>query len=264
MCFKHKNIGFFDSGIGGISVLKTAINIFKNEVFVYFGDSKNSPYGCKSQNEIIKLCINICDFLIYENNCKAIVVACNTASSAAIKTLRKMYEPKIIIVGIEPAIKPAMTYLKNINSQGNILVLATPFTINGEKFREMLNDYDKCKIYCIALSNLASMIEENLSREKIKDYLYGELKSYIKNVSCLVLGCTHYYFVYDIFKEVLGENIKIFDGSYGTSKELKRRIELNNYARESLDENEKRIYIHNSLNKNKVKRCYELLNFKEG
>ena len=88
MNFKYKNIGVFDSGIGGISVLKSAISILPNEVFIYFGDSKNSPYGSKTQNEIIKLCINICNFLIYENNCKAIVVACNTASSAAINFLR--------------------------------------------------------------------------------------------------------------------------------------------------------------------------------
>lgn len=263
MDFKHKNIGFFDSGIGGISVLKTALDLLKNEVFIYYGDSKNSPYGSKSQNEIIKLCINICNFLIYENNCKAIVVACNTASSAAIKVIREMYEPNIPIIGIEPAIKPAILYLKNNNIKGRVLVLATPVTINGEKFRTALSNFEKYEIYCVALENLAYMIEENLCKNEIKNYLYMELHKYIGNINCLVLGCTHYYFVIDILREILGEHVEIFDGAYGTSKELKRRINANRLKRDFSNENKKRVYIYNSLNENKIKRCYELLDFKE-
>ncbi len=263
MDFKHKNIGFFDSGIGGISVLKTALNLLKNEVFIYYGDSQNAPYGSKSQNEIIKLCINICNFLIYENNCKAIVVACNTASSAAIKVIREIYEPSIPIIGIEPAIKPAILHLKNNNINGKVLVLATPVTINGEKFRNALNNYEKYEIYSVALDDLAYMIEENLGKDKIKNYLYKELHKYIGNINCLVLGCTHYYFVVDILKEILGQDVEIFDGAYGTSNELKRRINVNKLKNNFLEGNTKRVYIYNSLNVSKIKRCYELLDLKE-
>ena len=126
---------FFDSGIGGISILGKTMKLLENEVFIYFGDSRNSPYGSKSESELINLSINICNFLIFENNCKAIVVACNTASSAAIRFLRERYEPKIPIIGVEPAIKPAVEFVNSNNKKGYILLLATPFTVNGDKLR---------------------------------------------------------------------------------------------------------------------------------
>lgn len=260
MDFKNKNIGFFDSGIGGISVLKNAMKLLKNETFIYFGDSKHAPYGSKTQNEIIKLCVNICDFLIYENNCKAIVVACNTASSAAIKILREKYEPTIPIIAIEPAIKPAAEYLKIKNSKGKILLLATPFTIGGDKLKRSLSLYKDTKINCIPLKDLAYMIEENLDENKIYNYLNEELKNFLEDVECIVLGCTHYYFVKNILVEILGENIKIFDGLYGTSRELKRRLEVLGIENFKNLKEGKRVYIYNSLNQSKVLRCYDLLN----
>lgn len=259
MNFKNKNIGFFDSGIGGISVLKNAMETLKNEVFVYFGDSKNSPYGSKNKDEIIRLCINICNFLIYENNCKAIVVACNTASSAAIKTLREIYEPDVPIIGVEPAVKPAVESLKN-KLNGKILVLATPFTINGEKLKFLLDKYKEFDIECVALEKLAYMIEINLNENLIYDYLYKILQSYRNKIDSVILGCTHYYFVKDILIKVLGDKVRIFDGIEGTNKELKRRLVLKNIHKEVLNEDSKKVYIYNSLNNEKIYRCLELLN----
>ena len=261
MNFKYKNIGVFDSGIGGISVLKSAISILPNEVFIYFGDSKNSPYGSKTQNEIIKLCINICNFLIYENNCKAIVVACNTASSAAINFLRKNYEPHIPIIGIEPALKPSIEYMKSFNLKGKILVLATPFTISGEKLKFLLELYKDFDVYPIALHKLAYMIEFNFPKDEIKNYLYDELKDYIRETKAIVFGCTHYYFVLDIFKEIFGEDVKIFDGAYGTSIELNRRLEKNNIKNDKFCKDKKKVFVYNSLGEEGILRSYRLLNF---
>ena len=260
MNFKHKNIGFFDSGIGGISVLKNAIKLLENEVFIYFGDSKNAPYGNKTQNEIIELCTNICNFLIYENNCKAIVVACNTASSAAIKFLRDKYEPNIPIIGIEPAIKPAIEYVENNKLNGKILVLATPFTINGDKFKKSLSLYKNFKIESVALEELAYMIEETLDADIIYNYLNEKLGKYVKEVECVVLGCTHYNFIKDVFKNIFGDNVKIFDGIYGTNKELIRRLKIRNIENNFESKDFKKVYIYNSLNDQKINRCYNLLN----
>ena len=264
MNFKNKNIGFFDSGIGGISVLKNAIETLQNEVFVYFGDSKNAPYGSKNKDEIIRLCINICNFLIYENNCKAIVVACNTASSAAIKVLRSIYEPDIPIIGVEPAIKPAVENLRNNNPDGKILLLATPFTTKGEKLKFLLNKYNGFNIESIALDELAYMIETNLNKESIYDYLYKILNTYKNKVDSVILGCTHYYFIKDLLINILGEKVKIYDGIIGTNNELKRRLISKNINNDVYNKDLKKLYIYNSLDNKNVLRCYELLNYQGG
>lgn len=259
MDFKFKNIGFFDSGIGGISVLKNAISILPNETFIYYGDSKNSPYGSKSKDEITKLCIKICDFLIYENNCKAIVVACNTASSASIGILREIYEPNVPIIGIEPALKPSIKYVKENKLDGKILVIATPFTILGDKFKRLLSLYNDFDIECVALRDLAYMIEFKFDRCKIRKYLFNELKDYMGKISCIVLGCTHYYFVIDIFRDIFGSNIKIFDGGYGTSIELKRRLKEKHIESNFMLNGKENVFIYNSLGQEGIIRSYELL-----
>lgn len=259
MDFKYKNIGFFDSGIGGISVLKNAISVLPNETFIYFGDSKNSPYGSKSQDEITKLCIKICNFLIYENNCKAVVVACNTASSASINFLRKIYEPKVPIIGIEPALKPSIKYVNENKLSGKILVLATPFTILGDKLRNLLNLYKEFDVECVALNNLAYMLEFNFDKYKIKKYLYDELKDYVNKTSCIVLGCTHYYFAADILEDIFGKNVKIFDGGHGTSIELKRRLEEKDIKNDLVLNGRRNVFIYNSLGEDGIIRSDELL-----
>ncbi len=263
MVLKNKNIGFLDSGIGGIAVLKNAIRLLKNEIFIYFGDSKNLPYGSKTQIEVTKLCVNICDFLIYENNCKAIVLACNTASSAAVNALRQIYEPDIPIIAMEPAIKPAVAYIKNNKLSGRILVLATPFTINGDKFKKLIDFYKNIEINYVALKDLAHMIEEGMHRDEIYEYLYEELAKFYNVFDCVVLGCTHYFFVQDVLKEILGNNIKTFDGIYGTSMELKRRLNIMGMMNEVSLKDRKMVHIYNSLDDSKIARCYDLLDLEE-
>ncbi len=254
-----KNIGIFDSGIGGISVLKRAVEILKNESFIYYGDSKNAPYGDKCKDEIITSCINICKFLIYENNCKSIIVACNTASSAGINELRSIFEPEIPIIGIEPAIKPAYEVLSKKKSNKYFILLATPFTIYGDKLKNLMDKYKSFEyIKPIPLNLLAFMIESKDSRDNIYNYLYLNLKDHIGKIEGVILGCTHYYFIKDIIKDILGDNIFIFDGIDGTVNELKRRLNENNIINDDKF-NDRRVYIYNSLSDNKVKDSYRLL-----
>lgn len=259
MDLKCKNIGFFDSGIGGISVLKNAILVLPNETFIYFGDSKNSPYGSKSRDEITKLCLKICNFLVYEKNCKAIVVACNTASSASINFLREIYEPNVPIIGIEPALKPSIKYVSENKLNGKILVLATPFTILGDKFKKLLNLYKEFDVECVALRDLAYMIEFKFDKYEIQKYLCDELKGYIDKISCIVLGCTHYYFIVDILSDIFGTDIKIFDGGLGTSVELKRRLREKHMENNFISNGKKNVFIYNSLGEEAIIRSYELL-----
>ena len=128
-------IGFFDSGFGGLSVLREAIKIMPNEDYIYFGDSKNAPYGTKTVDEVRELTFKAVEFLL-NKGVKGIAIACNTATSAAVADLRKMY-PELPLVGIEPALKPAV----ELNKDGDILIMATSMTLKEEKFKRLMDKY---------------------------------------------------------------------------------------------------------------------------
>ena len=132
---KYKPIGVLDSGLGGISVLKEAVKIMANEDFIYFGDSKNAPYGVKTAEEVKELTFNAVETLL-KKGVKGIVIACNTATSAAVADLRVKY-PELPLVGIEPALKPAV----NNPKEGKILVMATPMTLKEAKFHRLLDRF---------------------------------------------------------------------------------------------------------------------------
>ena len=222
---KDLPIGFLDSGVGGLSVLREAIKIMPNENYIYFGDSKNAPYGVKPTKEIRDLTFNVVDFLI-EKGIKGLVVACNTATSAAVSELRRVY-PDIPLVGIEPAIKPAV----ELNRSGKILIMATPMTIKQEKFNLLLNKYkEKAEIVPIPCAGLMEFIEDGiLSGEELEEYLEEKLSIYDKSeISSIVLGCTHYPFVKDVIAKIVGSNVIIMDGGEGTAREIKRRLREKN------------------------------------
>ena len=243
---KNMPIGFFDSGVGGLSVLKEAIKIMPNENYIYFGDSINAPYGVKSVDEIKDLTFKGVEFLL-EKGAKGIVVACNTATSAAVAKLRLKY-PNLPLVGIEPAIKPAVELRKS----GKILMLATPMTVKQEKFKMLLSKYDKeADIVPIGCDGLMEFVEQGvLGGAELEDYLKEKLEMHKGNVSSVVLGCTHYPFVKETILKVLGENTKIIDGGQGTSREIKRRLSEKNLL---TDRNEKgEITIFNSLNTQEI------------
>ena len=215
-------IGFIDSGLGGLSVLKEAIKIMPHEDFIYYGDSLNAPYGTKSVDEIRDLTFAIVDKLL-KLGIKGLAVACNTATSAAVRQLRIMY-PDLTIVGIEPAIKPAV----ESNHGGEILVMATPMTIKQEKFNRLLDSYkDRAKIIPVSCKGLMEFVEHgNLNGSFLEAYFNETLVPYLNDTTeTIVLGCTHYPFLRPYLKEFLGERrIQIIDGSHGTSCELKRQL----------------------------------------
>ncbi|AIY79322.1 glutamate racemase [Clostridium botulinum] len=222
---KNRPIGFFDSGVGGLSVMKEAIRLMPNENYIYFGDSKNAPYGVKTVEEVRTLTFNAVESLL-EKNVKAIVVACNTATSAAIDLVRSKYK-NIPIIGIEPALKLATKY----NRKGNIIIMATPMTLKENKFKSLMEKYgENYDIVSLPCAKLVEFIEHGiLSGEELEEYLKEKFKPYKNNdIGVVVLGCTHYPFIKETLYKVIDKDIPIIDGGLGTSQELRRRLEEKN------------------------------------
>lgn len=214
-------IGFFDSGVGGLSVMIKAMELMPNEDYIYFGDSKNAPYGVKSVKEVRDLTFKAVDFLL-SKGVKGIAVACNTATSAAVAELRLVY-PELPLVGIEPALKPAV----ELNIQGSILIMATPMTLRENKFSALMEKYrEKVKIIPVPCAGLVEFIEQGiLDGEELERYLLDKVNTYKdEKIASIVLGCTHYPFIKNTLSKVVGSDVVILDGSLGTVKELKRRL----------------------------------------
>lgn len=210
-------IGFLDSGIGGSTVLTKTLALLPNENYVFFSDSANCPYGDKSDEEIIERCDKIVSLLINDYNCKAIVIACNTASAKASAYLRKKYS--LPIIAIEPAYK--MVYDRN--PDGFTLVMATKGTLESEKFHKLYYKYNNHKTALIACVGLADIIEHGTKAE-LSDYLDKTLDEYKGKAQNVVLGCTHYPLAKKEIKNVLGD-VEFFDGANGVSRQLKRVLD---------------------------------------
>ncbi|MDD7208857.1 MAG: glutamate racemase [Lachnospiraceae bacterium] len=215
-------IAVFDSGMGGISVLKEMTKLMPDEDFIYFGDSRHAPYGTKTLEEVRRLTIEHITWLIKEKHAKAVAVACNTATSAAVRILRGMY-PELPLVGVEPAIKPAVLSCKH----ARVLVMATPMTLREEKFQKLESLYDaQADIYPLPCPGLMEFVEQGiLSGEKLEGFLHALLDPFQgKHITGIVLGCTHYPFLKETIQKIAGPSVTIFDGGLGTAKELLRRI----------------------------------------
>lgn len=223
-----KAIGFLDSGIGGISVLRKAVKILPNEDYFFFSDSIHNPYGDKDDETIISRCDELVDMMVHQKNCKAIVLACNTASAKAADYLREKY-PDIPIIAIEPAYK--MVHDKN--PDGFTLVMATRGTLESEKFHKLFYTYYNNNTSLLACVGLADLIEQEKKAE-LKEYLEKTLKDYKGKVSNVVLGCTHYPLAMAEIKAVLG-NVNFFDGADGVSRQLKRVLAEKNLLNAKAD-----------------------------
>lgn len=216
-------IGFFDSGVGGLSVLREAIKLMPNEDYIYFGDSKNAPYGVRTTEEVKELTYKAVDKL-FTKGAKAIVIACNTATSVAVAALRLDY-PNVPIVGIEPAVKPAVKMKRN----GPIIIMATPMTLKERKFNNLMSKYkNEAEIIPMPCAGLMEFIEAgDLDSNELKCYLKEKFNKYENaDIASIVLGCTHYPFIADRIHEVIGMDVPVIDGGLGTCKELRRRLEL--------------------------------------
>jgi glutamate racemase len=211
-------IAFFDSGIGGISVLHEAMKQLPHEDFLYFADTLHVPYGTKSREEVLTFVKKAVD-TISKEEVKALVIACNTATSIAITELRKTYEMPII--GMEPAVKPALEM--NRSSGKRVLVFATPLTLKQSKYRELVSRIDDMgMVDSLPLPELVEFCEQlNVESQQITDYFYTQLAPFdLSLYGTVVLGCTHYPFYRRILRKILPNHIHIVDGSAGTVNRL--------------------------------------------
>lgn len=233
-------IGIFDSGIGGTSIWKEIHKLLPNENTIYLADSKNAPYGQKTKEEIIQLSCKNTELLL-EQDCKIIVVACNTATTNAIKELRSKYQ--VPFIGIEPAIKPAA----NQTETETIGILATKGTLNSELFNKAVETYSNVKIVEQIGFGLVQLIEEGkIESEEMTGLLNDYLKPMVEaNIDYLVLGCTHYPYLIPQIKKILPEHIKIIDSGAAVAKQTKKVLEKNNLLNLS-DEKKKQIFYTNS------------------
>jgi glutamate racemase len=221
----NKPIGIFDSGIGGTSIWREIHNLLPNEKTIYLADSKNAPYGQKSKKEIIALSMKNTDLLL-EMECKLIVVACNTATTNAIRELREKYN--VPFIGIEPAIKPAVA-----NSKTQIIgILATQGTLNSELFNKTAEMFYDTKIVEQVGHGLVQLIESgNMNSPEMDKLLHSYLTPMIEaNIDYLVLGCSHYPYLIPQIKKILPDHIQIIDSGRAVARQtlniLKEQVGL--------------------------------------
>ena len=216
---KEDYIAVFDSGVGGISVLKELIACMPKENYLYFGDSANAPYGSKTTAQVRDLTVAAAQMLV-SRGIKALVVACNTATAAAINELRDLF-PDLIVIGIEPALKVAADHFPG----KRVGVMATPVTLREEKFHHQLDRFPHMEVSSIPISGLVELIESGGSMAEAEDLLRPQLAPYIGKLDAVVLGCTHYPFAAEAISKILGPDIVLLDGGAGTARETKRRLE---------------------------------------
>ena len=236
---KQDYIAVFDSGLGGLSVLRHLRRRMPGERFLYYGDSAHAPYGVRSRADVEALTLSAADRLM-RRGLKALVVACNTATSAAIGALREKY-PELIVVGIEPALKLAADRFPG----GRIGVMATPVTLREEKFSLLLTRYAaSCQVYKIPAPQLVPLIEEGRVDTPIMEQtLHALLDPFASRMDALVLGCTHFPFASHAMERLLGPKVAVLDGGDGTARETLHRLEAANL----LEHGDGELILENSL-----------------
>jgi glutamate racemase len=240
----NNSIGFFDSGIGGITIWESVNRLLPNENTIYLADSKNSPYGKKPNDELINICKENVEFLI-NKKCKLIVVACNTATTNSINFLRKSYD--LPFIGIEPAIKPAALNTKT----GKIGVLATIGTLGSRLFEKTSNIHGQnVKIIEQHGIGLVELIEKGIySGSKIdsllKEYLNPMLEN---NIDKLVLGCTHYPLIKESIKKIINESINIIECSEAVALQTERVLIKSNLINSGTEKSKKLFYTNGDKN----------------
>ncbi len=250
-------IAVIDSGVGGISVLRHLIEIMPNENYLYFGDSANAPYGSRTKEDVLNITRNNLKWL-QARGIKALVIACNTATSAAVRVLREE-NPDLIITGIEPAVKPASL----LGDRPRVLVMATPLTLKESKFLALAERFsDVAEIIPLPCPSLAELIETGeIDGDEIALYIQNLFEPYQdKKIDAIVLGCTHYPHIRGIIERHAPNGAKIFDGGEGTARYTQHRLEEEGLLRPS---NEKgRVEIINSSPNKKMLEISEKLLYK--
>lgn len=214
-------IAFFDSGIGGLSVLHHAMRVLPHEQFIFYADEDNVPYGTKPREAVRDFVRSAFDFLTSQG-VKAIVTACNTATSVAVAEMRELYD--IPIIGMEPAAKRAL----DLDGEHRVLVTATPITVSGAKMELLIERFDRDHLVDrLALPRLVEFAERlEFDSPAVYDYLRTELAPFnLAEYSALVLGCTHFNYFKRALREILPANVHFVDGNEGTVRELIRRLD---------------------------------------
>lgn len=217
------SIGFFDSGVGGKTVLDEARKLLPNENYIYYADTKHAPYGDKSVDEVQRYIFAAIDELV-KCDIKALVVACNTVTSIAINDLREKYN--FPIIGMEPAVKPALKE----KSRKRILILATPITVKEKKLQDLIKGlHSEDKVDLLALPQLVELAEQGIfASDQVDSYLQKEFsKLDIKQYKSVVLGCTHFVYYRDVIQKFF-PNTKVIDGNVGTVGRLQQVLDENN------------------------------------
>ena len=234
-------IGIFDSGLGGLSICKEIIDLLPHESIIYLADSANAPYGEKSKEEILQLSIKNTELLL-GFGCKAIVVACNTATTNAISTLRKQYD--VPFIGIEPATKSAALQTET----GKIGVLATEGTLRSELFLSTSEQFrDSLEIIETKGDNLVRLIESgNIEETKplLEKYILPMIELGVDNI---VLGCTHYPFLIPVIKEIIPEDVTIIDSGKAVAKQTQKILNMNLILNRKVNEDENVFYTNKNL-----------------
>lgn len=258
---KNQAIGVFDSGVGGISILRSLVHGLPMENFFYVGDSVNAPYGSRSEEEVRNLTLDIVENKILkrksdgtycEDGCKAAVVACNTATAAAIRVLRQR-NPEAKIIGLEPAIKPAaLTY-----PEGRVLMMATAVTVSSEKYAALKSRFeDKTEIISIACPGIVEAVENSsVNSIEFEKYLETLLLPFRENkVDAVVLGCTHFPFVKKEIIKALGYMPDFFDSSDGVSRQIIRLLKEDDLLRSENPNRKIEIYNSKGIEKEELSR----------
>lgn len=249
-------IGVFDSGLGGISVARQMREALSHEKIIYFGDSANAPYGIKTPEEVKKLSFAIVEHFM-QLNVKAVVIACNTATSAAVNDLRAHYD--IPIVGMEPALKLACDLGKG--EPQRVIVAATPLTLRERKFADLLQRFSQNNtIFSQPCPDLVRIVErgELCNRDIVFAALHKYFDTYdLESIDSVVLGCTHFVFYRDYFREFLPESTKIVDGNEGTINHLRKILDERNELADVLEQGS--ITLNNSDTSERMRKLAESL-----
>lgn len=225
----RKNIIIFDSGIGGFTALMHAADVMPQENFLFYADTKNVPYGDKPLDVARALTQQAARDIALNYDPKALVIACNTATSAAAVQLREEFS--FPVIGMEPAIKPALLAIDNGKKSGRVLLLSTKLTMQGMKLTNLLSELDtKNRVDCLPLSGLVDFAENlEFSGENVERYLLGELSRYnLDEYGAVILGCTHFIWYRELLGRILPDHIRLFDGNGGTIRQLRRRLSEEN------------------------------------
>ncbi|MDE7464335.1 MAG: glutamate racemase [Clostridiales bacterium] len=238
-------IGVFDSGIGGLNVLKACVKQLPHESFIYLADKANMPYGTRSRDEI-RAAARTCADVLIGMNCKAVVIACNTATETAIEYIRETYNG-VIFIGLEPAVKPCF---RELGRNGYGVALVTEATARSAKFNRLIEGCEG-RIVVAPQPRLAKLIEDGADEDVMRGYVDGMLAPY-KDAEAVALGCSHYSNISGLISDYYGGNIKIYDGAFGAAARLAYCLAVAGKITESEEQGSVRFYSTEKSNNQKA------------